>query len=295
MIIFDALGIRLLRTLQLKNLNNLYMNRNSQILTCSTFPHTQTSNIMIWSGQYRDYYWIFNTTKKWTDSARHERKPQWDGIKIIRYNDLNINNWIWKIIESNGYKSRAVSIPVVLPPVYYNSPYKTDKYFPYPEKDLYDNLRFKEDATMKSLEDMKNNEIDFYCTSFDQPDRLLHAIAEGYIDEEFLVKEMHYLDNVAKKIDEYCNKNDITYCIFGDHGLPNAEGEHFFYHLEQYIVSVRHRKHSIIISNHEGKLPEYTDEIYQWMLDYYKIKINKTIKEMFFKHDYNFHSTKAIQ
>lgn len=276
MLIADALGIDLIRAANMKRLHTLYMNLNSQILTTSSFPHTQTSNIRIWSGQHRDYYWIRNNTDQWTDPGQHERKPQMDGIEIIKYKDLEINNWIWKVLEANGYKARASSIPVVLPPIYYNSPEKLEKWFPYPQQDLYDNLRDKERLTMNSLRDIKEGKLDFFCTSFDQPDRLLHASAEGFCTEDFVMSELQYLDKVAKRIYDYCNRHEIIFCIYGDHGPPGIPGDHFTYHYDQKLVTVRHHKHSVIISNYKGKLPDYTDEIYPWMLKFFDIKNTKT-------------------
>lgn len=281
MIIFDALGINLVRVYKMKNLNNLYMNRNSQILTCSTYPHTMSSNTMIWSGEYRNLFWLRNKTDKWQDPAayfnrdayRKNKSETHENMELIHWNELKDLPWIWNILESNGYKSRAVQLPIVLPPISYNAPEETKDWFPYWEKGLYTNLRDKERITMNALKDMKDDKLGFYCTSFPQPDKLMHSVAEGHCSQQFALDELQYLDKVAKKIDAYCNKNNITYCIFGDHGAPRSQGDTIFGRIpEQKIVVVRHRNHSVIISNYQGPLPEYTDEIHPWMLKFFDIK-----------------------
>lgn len=276
MIIFDALGIQLIREQKLKNLNYLYMNRNSHILTCSTYPHTCTSNIMIWSGQHRNFFWVKNHSNKWIDPAgeynRDKNIVENPEVKIITLADLNDITWIWEILQYNKIRARAVQLPIILPPISYNAPLTTKYWFPHDEKGLYNNMRDKEKITMNSLKEIAEDKIDFYCISMPYPDKLLHGIPEGYISNEFFIKELKYLDKYAKKIDEYCNNHEITYCIFGDHGLCHPPGENFSYIIDQKIAAVRHRKHSIIISNYDGETPDYTDEIFPWMLKFYNIE-----------------------
>lgn len=298
MIIFDALGINMARIYKMKNLLNLYMNRNAQILTCSTYPHTCSSNTMIWSGVHKDIYWIRNKTGDWTDPAswrnlidsyrdKDEQRilkqiapPEArKGAELIKWDELKDLPWIWRILESSGYRARAVQLPIVLPPISYNAPETTKEWFPYWQKGLYTNLRDKERITMNSLQDMADDKLDFYCISFPQPDKLLHGVAEKHITQKFCIDEIQYLDKVAKRIDEFCNENNITYCIYGDHGAPRAVWDTIFGRIpNQKIVVVRHRNHSVIISNHKGKIPEYTDEIYPWMLNFFNIT-DTTIKK----------------
>jgi len=50
-IIMDGLDVDLLRAFDLDFAHDVYM-ENGNLLTCSTYPHTQSSNIMIWSGEH---------------------------------------------------------------------------------------------------------------------------------------------------------------------------------------------------------------------------------------------------
>jgi len=304
MIIFDALGINLIRIYKLKHLNHLYMNRNSQILTCSTYPHTNPSNIMIWSGENKNIYWVENKTDKVMDPASwrnlihkdhlpkedKERlttqilpKEQRDDFNLIPFKEIEDLPWIWNILEANKYKARAVQLPIVLPPYSFNAVEETPDWFAYWEEGIINNLRDKERITMDSLQDLADDKIDFYCISFPQPDKLLHGVAEGHYGQEVCNSEMLYLDKVGKKIDKFCNDHNITYCIYGDHGSPRPQWDNVFgFHPDKKMVVVRHRNHSVIISNYKGKLPDYTDEIYQWMLKFYNItntKIKKPYKK----------------
>ena len=277
-IIFDALDIEFARNYGLKNICDLYMKRNSEILTCSTYPHTQSSNIMIFSGQLRNWFWIRNKGNGWVDPARKfNRTPEKqdafvkdDDIELITKKEFDFP-FIWNILSKNGYKARALQLPITLPPLSFNTNEETKDWFPYWEDGLYNNLRDKERITMDSLKDMVNDGLSFYCTSFPQPDKLLHGLGEGHCSEEFFLSESNYMDKVIARIDEYCNEHGITYLIFGDHGAPGANPP-FGRFYDQKIAVVRHRKHSMIISNYKKQIPQYTDEIFPWILKFFNIK-----------------------
>ena len=257
------------------------MNRNSKIFTASTFPHTETSNILLYSGKHRNWFWIRNNSDRWVDPAgeynRDKNIVTDPNIKIITEDEFDFP-FIWEILEKNGYKARAVQIPLTLPPLSYNAKEETKYWFPYSEDGLYNNLRDKERITMNSLKDIADGNLDFYCTSFPEPDKLLHSGGEGHCSQEFILKELQYLDKVAKRIADFCNKKGINFFIYGDHGAPYSIPQ-FAPHYEQNIMVVRHRKHSVIISNYKGKIPGYTDEMFPWILKYFNIKEEKTVKK----------------
>lgn len=275
MVILDALGVNLLRAHDMDYAYDLYK-KNGNTLTCSTYTHTQTSNIMIWSGQHRNWFWVRNKTNQWIDPAQNmDRDNEFRGafrdddkIEVITYNDLIESDVrpIWHTLERKGYRARALQLPIVLPPYSYRAPEETSHWFPYKKKDMKQNRQDKHRLTMKALEEIADDELDFYCTSFPQPDKLLHGIAEGHCTEEWAGKEIHRLDYTIKKIDQFCNENDIGYCIFGDHGPGGDGGPQFGRHFDQKINVVRHGKHSCILSNMDD-VPTYTHKLYDFMLE----------------------------
>lgn len=273
MIIFDALDIDLIRAYDMDYAYDLYK-ENGNILTCSTFTHTMTSNIMIWSGQHRNWFWVRNKTNQWIDPAhKMDRDNQFKGafrddrgIEIITYDELRDDGVkpIWHTLEENGYRARALQLPIVLPPYSFNAPEETAHWFPYKKEDMRQNRLDKTRITMTALEELADDELDFYCTSFPQPDKLLHGIAEGHCTEEWAGEEIKKLDGLIEKIDKFCNENDIGYCIFGDHGAGGDGGPQFGRFYDQKIAAVRHGKHSVIFGNMDD-LPTYTHQLYDYM------------------------------
>jgi len=270
-IIMDGIDVDLIRAFDLDLIHDVYMD-NGNVLTCSTFPHTQASNIMIWSGEHRNWFWIRNNTHRWVDPAQEmDRDNEFEGgfkenkdIKIITEEDIK-NDGIGFIWEKDNINARAVQLPITLPPISHNAPEKTEAWFPYWEEGIEQNRIDKHRITMNSLGDIADGELDFYCTSFCSPDKALHAPAEGHASKEFCEKEIRKLDDVAKDIHEFSEENEIGYVIFGDHGGPRQlQGPQFGSFEDQKIKVVRHSKHSVIFGNIEP-LPNYTHEMYGWM------------------------------
>ncbi|MFB6294976.1 MAG: hypothetical protein ABEI97_04405, partial [Candidatus Nanohaloarchaea archaeon] len=68
----------------------------------------------------------------------------------------------------------------------------------------------------------------------------------------------------VEELVEYCQDNDISYVIFGDHGSPHPGAMK-----KNGFILPRHRTESIILSSPDIDPPTYTDELYDWFLDLY--------------------------
>ncbi len=278
-IIMDALDVTLLRAFDMEYAEELY-EKSGDVLTCSTYTHTCTSNIMIWSGQHREMFWIKNEGYDWIDPAKHMNRQKtsqdaWknkDQISIIDYEDIKETgvDFIWDWCEENGLEARALQLPITLPPYSYNVLEETPHWFPYEVEGIEGNREDKHRLTMKSLKEMAEGDLDFFCTSFVSPDKALHSPAEGHAPKDFPQTEIPKLDEVVKDIDQFCRENDITYVIIGDHGRPSGDGgPNFQPHMKEKLKLVRHTEHSVIIGNADNK-PTYTEDIYSWMKDILK-------------------------
>lgn len=274
-VILDALDIDLIRGFDMDYAHELYM-ENGDLLTCSTYPYTMPSNVMIWSGQHVNRFWVINKSYGWVDPAHHmDRENDFKGaftedddIEVITYEQLRDEMdgpFIWQLCEEHGLKARALQLPIVLPPYSFNAPEETPAWFPYWEEGIERNRRDKHRLTMTALEEIADGQLDFYCTSFCSPDKALHAPAEGHAAPDFPEREIPKLDQVIRDIDRFCRDNDIGYAILGDHGAPGkAEGSHFARIYDQRIAAVRHGKQSVILGNMDD-YPSYTGELFTWM------------------------------
>jgi len=272
-IVLDALDIDLIRRFDLDYMHNLYM-ENGNILTCSTYPHTQTSWIMLSTGNLRNLFWIYNKSHRWVDPARnmdHTGKKTWDtteDVEIITYRNLkkdeNIGATIWEVAEKNGVTPRVQQVPIVLPPYSYNTEEETEAWFPNIEEQMRKNRVDKHRITMDSLRDIADGNLDFYITSFPHPDKALHGVGEGLTDIEFATEQIEKLDDLVKDVDRFCEENDIGYVFLGDHGAPGPDGPNFGEFPEQRIKVVRHRKQSVVFGNIDT-LPRFTHEMFGWM------------------------------
>jgi len=272
-IVLDAIDIDLVRRFDLDYMHELYK-ENGNVLTCSTYPHTQTSWIMMSTGNLKNLFWVYNKGHRWIDPAQnmdHTGKQTWDtadDVEIITYKNLkedeNIGTTIWELARRNGITPRVQQVPIVLPPYSYNTKEETEAWFPNIEEQMRKNREDKHRITMDSLEDMADGKLDFYITSFPHPDKALHGVGENLCDMEFAREQIEKLDDLAKDVDEFCNRNDIVYAILGDHGAPGPEGPNFGRFEDQKIAVVRHRKHSIICGNMDD-YPTRTDQMFGWM------------------------------
>jgi len=207
-IVLDALDIDLVRKFDLDYIHDLYMS-GGNVLTTSTYPHTQTSWIMMSTGNLRNLFWIYNNSHSWVDPARnmnHTGKQTWDTsdhVDIISYKNLkedeDIGTTIWELVRRNGLTPRVQQVPIVLPPYSYNVKEETEAWFPNIEKQMRKNREDKHRITMDSLEDMADGKLDFYITSFPHPDKTLHGVGEGLCDMEFARRQIKKLDDLDKK------------------------------------------------------------------------------------------------
>lgn len=272
-VILDAIDINISRYLKMENLLNLYNTRHSDILCCSTFPHTCPSNSETFSpasGEEILNFWIENEKLGgvWIDPAAHfkREKPKnpvdEDDVRLLGRGDLP---WpfLWDVAEHAGLKAEVVQLPFILPPFSFNAHRETvEAWFPCNAKDMKQNLRDKYEITLESL---KNPELDLYITSMPFPDKWCHGIGEGAIDEAFMQEESQVLDQMVGDVAAYCEDHDWTYVFFGDHGTPGCT-PNFNKVWKKKIICVVHKQHSIIVSNQPNP-PQYTGDMFTWFLE----------------------------
>lgn len=282
LICMDGLDIDLVRRYDMTKIHKSYI-ENGNLFTCSSYPHTMTSWILMTSGELKNLFWVRNNSHRWIDPARrmdHEGDKMWkvddEDIEIITYEDLknkhDLGPFIWEIAEKRGLTPRIQEIPLTLPPFSHNAEEKSRAWFPNLEEQQEVNLEDKWRITMDSLGDLADGKIDLYITSIPGPDKYLHSIGEGLTSEEFGTKMIKKLDGLAEDIIEFCRENDIGYVICGDHGAPGPDGPKFGEFPEQKIKVVRHRKHSAIFGNIEP-LPRYTGDMFGWMVHQLNVEV----------------------
>jgi len=271
-IILDGLDIDVLRGLSSHNILRLYNERYSNILTCSTFPHTCPSDNCIFSGR-KDVFYFWIKHKKigdiWIDPAsvfNREREEITDkDVRLLNRKDFPYP-YLWDIAEYAGLNVEVVQVPIMLPPYSFNAHRETKDWFPHTEDMIRRCHRDKAEITMESLQMMADGKLDLFITSFPYMDKILHGIAEGVVSGSFLEPEAKFIDEMMGEIDEFCMENDITYAFFGDHGSPVRPGEPRFNRLwGKNIICVVHRQHSIIVSNYANP-PGYTEDLFNWFL-----------------------------
>jgi len=249
---------------------------DGDIFTCATLPHTSVSNPMIFGGiENNDKFWVKRKDGvtgenggKYVDPSQYfdrDKGEPVDGAKgFSRSEDYKEESFIWDDLYAHGYDARAVQVPIVLPPYSFNASEELNKsWFPDTKQRMKKNVRKKPEILIKQFEDGANAVF----SSIQMPDKYLHGIGEGEVTKNWVLSESPVLDNKVKQLTQYCNRNNIEWVFFGDHGSPHPGAMK----KNGYILP-RHRKESIIISSKNINPPKYTDKIYKWIQQKFNVK-----------------------
>jgi hypothetical protein len=264
-LILDALDEFNIYQLNLENIQQLYEERGS-IFTCSTLPHTAVSNPMIFGGvENRSKFWVDKEKDEdgYVDPSRYFDRGKGEPVKgakgFSREKDYENESFIWDDLYENGIDARAVQVPIVLPPYSFRATETLEEaWFPDNKERMAEHIREKPEILRKQFEDG----ADAVFSSIQMPDKWLHGIGEGKCTEEWVRSEAPVLDEKIKSLIDYCEENGISWVIFGDHGSPHPGAMK----VNGYILP-RHRKESIILSSEDLNPPNYSDEIYPWLLE----------------------------
>ena len=275
----DALDEYNIYLLNLKNLQSIY-EKDGDIFTCATLPHTAISNPMIFGGvENENRFWVEREdsktgqeTGKYLDPSQYfdrEKGTAVEGARgFSREQDYAEESFIWDDLYSTGIDARAVQVPISLPPYSFRAS-KTlqDSWFPDKKKRMAKHIRKKPQLLKEEFEDG----ADAVFSSIQMPDKWLHGIGEGKTTKEWVLQEAPVLDKQIQQLISYCESEGIEWCFFGDHGSPHPGAMK----KNGYILP-RHRKESIIISSKNLNPPTYTDKMYNWMKNYYNVTtVNK--------------------
>lgn len=270
----DALDEYNIYQLGLEYIQELYESQGD-IFGCATLPHTAVSNPMIFGGiENDDKFWVERedgvdgeSGGQYVDPSQYfdrESGSVVEGAKGFARSDYANESFIWDDLYSTGVDARAVQVPIVLPPYSFRATETLDdSWFPDKKQRMAEHIREKPGILRDQFEDG----ADAVFSSIQMPDKWLHAIGEGKASEQWVLSEAPVLDRQIRELVEYCESNDIEWVFFGDHGSPHPGAMK-----KNGFILPRHRKESIIVSSDGISPPTYTDEIYEWLLDYYDVE-----------------------
>jgi len=277
----DALGPVLMRKYEMDNVKRLY-NNNGELLGISSFPHTAFSMPLIHSGEYNrnpKKAWVKVTdesSKTWVDPARHFNRD------VGESTTPNTRTWkreefehpfIWDYAKENDYDTTVFKLPIVLPPFSMNSPHDEelgDYWFPDSEERIRGHQNKKPELILKYLEE--GTEALF--SSIQTPDKIQHLKSHQRIDE-FAQEMFNELDEWVGRFHEFCEDNNITYLLYGDHGTPHP-GAAVLHDIHFNIP--RHRKESVVFTNADRKPPKYSKDMFNWMVDVMDLDLDVEVK-----------------
>ncbi len=264
-VILDGLDPGNMRRFKMENIQELYQEENSNILGCSSHPHTVMSNLLIWGGETRKVYWARNK-EGWGEpenfSDFHGEKEDLD-LDLLERSDLDIA-FIWDVLDYHGLDVSAVQIPFVLPPYSFNAVEELeDSWFPSEQDKMMEHVEKKPEIIARHAEAGK----DFIASSIAMPDKWLHQLeSEGERFRPVIEEQAPVFDEKIREMIEVFESEGYDWVIFGDHGSPVDGNSPVF----RNGGVGRHDKESIIISNLD-EIPSYTSELYEFFLDYFGV------------------------
>jgi hypothetical protein len=107
---------------------------------------------------------------------------------------------------------------------------------------------------------------EFIAASIQIPDKPLHAKGEGHASDQEIKEVTREFDQHVKDMVEGLEEEGFDWVIMGDHGSP-WPGNIKIPETKQFVPN--HRKSSVIISNMDVQLPTYTEDIHEFILDYF--------------------------
>lgn len=269
-IILDALGPYNIRKLDMEYIESLYESPEyeADLLATSGLAHTPISNPLIWGGYHNDEkIWVEQHPYRWTggiDGFDPIMKDKEEDIRLWHRDDME-TNFIWDILDREGFEPCALGVPLCLPPYYHNAENRlADAWFPHTPEMLKEHIRKKP----KFIQSHAVSGYDFIACSIKVPDQWLHAQGSEIVDEEFVQEEVPVLEQEIKETIELLEAEGYDWLIFGDHGSPH-QGRTANYKCKKLLA--RHRKEAAIIGSTET-VPTYTGDLFPFMLDYFGVE-----------------------
>lgn len=268
-IILDALDPFNMRSLDMEYLYDIYESDeySSGLMGVSGLAHTPISNSLMW-GDYKneDKIWVENHPYRWTggvDGFDPILQNEDEDISLWHRDDIE-TNFIWDVLNYRGLEACALGIPICLPPYSYNADLRLiNSWFPHTPEALREHTRKKP----RFIEHHAFKGYDFIACSIKVPDQWLHAQGSEIIDRSFVEDEVPVLEKRMKRVINILESEGYDWLIFGDHGTPCGGRTANF---KSKKLLARHKKEAAIMGTTDA-LPQYTEDMYQFILDYFGV------------------------
>ena len=171
--------------------------------------------------------------------------------KLLHRDDINLD-FIWDILNKQGYKAFAINIPFVLPPYNFNTQFDAISYgLPETEEEWEKELW----SVTEKAKDLLQTKPDLLCVVYTLLDRVQHY----YWGSSEVVRWYKKIDDSIKELIQFDNKiillSDHGFCSFGEAKIKTLKKAN----IDGREVKGDHHEEAILIAkniNYDIKNPE---------------------------------------